>query len=49
MRRQKEGLTGEREERRVYSMHFTPRILIEEPMEQESAGLFAATYSLELK
>ena len=24
------------EERRVYSMHFTPRILIEDPMEPES-------------
>ena len=33
------GTDGRKEERRVYSMHFTPRILIEEdPMEPESDG-----------
>ena len=38
------GTDGRKEEeRRVYSMHFTPRILIEEdPMEPESDGPSAA-------
>ena len=29
--------------KRVYSMHFTPRILIEDPMEPESDGLSTAS------